>query len=846
MSTLFRKPPSVFFELLAVAALVLLSAYCGAFMLRGWNGPALTLTNELYIPAALFAQGRGFIQPPLDELPGLREFLYFQNESREWKPESLPETFSKTEMDTYERYHRYLIYSMGVVWRLFGVSWDAAKILVIGVYTATVLAAYAMMRVGLGRPLALLGAAAFAFSPAVLDIVYNVRDFSKGPFIVALLALLLYVLRETRPRRRWYAACAALGVVVGIGLGFRRDLLVCPPAVLAVLLIAPRPAASALADRAGGIVCFALVAVFCALPILESFRERGSLVYHDALMGTATEHDARMGLGMASYEKSPLKHDLYISITADLYTERVAGPPVSTQNVFSGVQQAPFHFWALMRMFPADFIGRAWQAVIRVAEGVENSMYQEAHPLRWLHFAGNIWSIFAVSFGPMAVLAALLSIAAVNLRFALAAAALFAYFGGITSLQYENRHAFHMMAPAFGLYLVPVQCSLSAWRARATGSPLWPPGGLRRVVLFALALVGAAALPLTAASALQNAHLAAYEARLESATLEPIPVVGEEIDFGTLYRPETPLIIGADIPFEPYRRPMSEYLMVELEPYHAPMPIYIAYESTWGRHDFGGFLRAWPCEGEPGGPVRYFFPAIECRDGRDWSRFVGIGFLKEHGNPILGLYRVADGASLDFHLNIALADDPAKRVRVQPLRMPWTRLQPDNWSPPSGQHNKMQSAWWTLRLGDSKGARAQIADFPYSSVFPMEVLSADAELLLAEQGFDAFFNKLTEGMQRWPMDFSLALSAQNVMISTHTLQERIAYWRQATEAAPMAVAPWMFLGFVYAGNRQYVDARAAFERAKVIAGSRFGIDELIQREAQRIEQQATGQEPGGF
>jgi hypothetical protein len=846
MSTLLRKPRSILLEFLPVAALVLLSAYCGAFMLRGWNGPALTLTNELYIPAALYAQGRGFIQPPLDELPGLREFLYFPRDTPAWTPETLPETFSKTEMDTYERYHRYLIYSMGIVWRLFGVSWDAAKILVIGVYTATVLAAYAMMRVGLGRPLALLGAAAFAFSPAVLDILYNVRDFSKGPFILALLGLLLYVLRETRPRRRWFAACAALGVVVGIGLGFRRDLMVCPPAVLAVLLIAPRPAAGALTDRAGGIVCFTLAAVICALPILESFRERGSLVYHDALMGTATEHDARIGLGLASYEKSPLKHDLYLATTADLFTERVIGPPISTPYVASAFNYSRFYFWSLVEMFPADFIARSWQAVIRVSEGVASAAYFERHPLAFLHGAGKAWVTFAERCGPMAVLLALLLMAAADLRFALAAAALFAYFGGITSLQYETRHAFHMLAPAFGLYLVPLQYAVNMWRGRATGRPVLLGVGLRRAVVCAAVMAGAVLLPLFAASALQHAHMADFEERLTQAPVEPIPVTAEPIEFGTLYRPDPPLVIGADIPYELSRRPMSEYLMVELEAYAAPMPIYIAYESTWGRHDFGGFLRVWPCKGEPGGPVRYYFPAIECRDGRDWTRFVGIGFRSEDGNPLRGLYRVVDGASFDFHLNIALADNPERRLRRQPLRVPWFDEMPKAWISPMGLHHPMLEASRAFQLDDIAGARAKIAEFKFGAVFPMEVLSAEAEIVGAEQGFDAYFARLTEGMRRWPKDFSLALSAHNIMISRHTLDERLAYWRQATEAAPGAVAPWMMLGFTLAANRQYADAGAAFERVKEIAGSKFGIDALIERAALRVEQQSTGQEPGGF
>lgn len=841
-------PPPVR-ECLVVALLLVASAHAGFVMLRDWHGPALTLTNELYVPAALFAQGRGFVNPPLDELPGLREFLYWQGDATAWSPESLPETFSSTELDTYQRYHRYLIYGMGFTWRLLGVSWDAAKYYVVFLYVASVLAAYALLRTGLNRPLAFAGTLAFALSPTVLDVVYNVRDFSKAPFILALLALMMYLVRAPRSRKHWLIACVALGIVTGIGLGFRRDLLVCPPAVLAVLLFAPRPGGRALLERGAGILCFVLAGLVFSAPILESFRERGSLVYHDALMGTATEHDERIGLGLATYEKSPLKHDLYISITADLYAERVLGPNAESRPNPSLVEQSRLYFWSVLKMFPADFIARAWQTVFRVAEGVEYAEYQGIHPFPLLHGPGALVEAFAYRWGAYTLLFALLLLACIDMRIAIISTALYAYFSGITSLQYEARHAFHMVAPTYGLYLIPLQFGVAAWRKR-----VWTVDGrgavLRRSSMRAgacfvllIILVGA---PLQAARAYQRGNLLQYERQLEQAALERIELRELDTSYGKLFRPEPPLLIGSDLPFEPYRRPLGEFLMVELEAYAPPMPIYIAYESSWGRHNYGGFMRALPAGGEPGGTLRYFFPAIEYRDDRDWSRFSGIAIPAEYGNPVRGLYRVTNKNDFAFHLNFALPENEEARVHAQRLRFPWNGPAPLSYWTFDDVHRGLMMAWTDFLLGNYDKARAQIDAFDNAVYFPFEVFHARLDLLGTEDDFGQYMAMAIEGMQRWPMDFSVAMSVNHAMMARFGLDERVPYWQQAEAEAPDSAAPPMMLGFTFAGLRRYEEAEKAFRRAKAIVGDKFGVDKHIAQMQMRKQQAATGQDPGGY
>ncbi|MFM1921309.1 MAG: hypothetical protein RLZZ303_2943, partial [Candidatus Hydrogenedentota bacterium] len=359
--------------LLPPLALLLLTCWIGLPTLKDWRGPAFTLTNELYIPSAMFAVGEGFIRPPVDEIPGMREFMYPVEGDAAWNPGPLPETYSRTNWDTYERYHRYLIYAMGIVWRVFGVSWVSAKILAIGLYAAATLMVYAMFRLGTNRFLAFAGAALFAAAPAVVENVFNIRDFSKAPFLIALFGLCCYLFFERRPLRQYLLAALLAGVVIGVGLGFRRDLLIAiPPALMVTLLARLEAPGIAWRIRLAGVAVLLLSMLITSLPIVSTFRDRGSLAAHDIVMGLSTVGDDQMGLNRASYERVPVKHDLFASgIAGDFARRKLLGddPAYADSYVYPSESFKAMYVRENIRTFPADMLLRGWGATLQILHG---------------------------------------------------------------------------------------------------------------------------------------------------------------------------------------------------------------------------------------------------------------------------------------------------------------------------------------------------------------------------------------------------------------------------------------------------------------------------------------------
>lgn len=120
--------------------------------------------------------------------------------------------------------------------------WHGPQLTYAGLWPLTA-AAYAIYSVGifvllrLFFPLlpATVGAGILTFSPIALSILTSFRDFSKAPF--AIWAIVLFLL-TIRAKSFWSGIAWAVlaGVVVGIGAGFRVDLLVLAAVIVVALL----------------------------------------------------------------------------------------------------------------------------------------------------------------------------------------------------------------------------------------------------------------------------------------------------------------------------------------------------------------------------------------------------------------------------------------------------------------------------------------------------------------------------------------------------------------------------------------------------------------------------------
>jgi len=630
-----------------VALLLAVSIAAGVRELSGWSGPAGTLSNNLFIPSVVLASGRGFANVDVARVPNLRAFLDF--EQPEFHPGDLPHTLPEVPLDTPQLYCRYLLYTVGVVWRVFGISWDALKILCITLLVWCTFTVYLILRLGMNRILAGIGAAAFTCAPSCLTFLPVLRDFAKAPFFLTAILLMAHLARGPSRPRRLLGCAVLLGAVVGIGLGFRRDLAIGVPAGVVVLALCP-------CGRSGGqrvlkpaaVAFFLLVFVVLAWPILNSFRERGSQGYHATLGGMATVSDDKMCVQRSSYERIYILHDMFVFSSA----ERFAGPAAANKDFGDMGQALLLAFW---RTFPADMVARAYAASLDVLrEGIwsEPNESQRQGPLR-------------ASTGVAAACLSLLLISVRSQRTAWLGLFLLGYFGACSALQYYERHVFYLSFASFwfiGFLLDQAGREfVGRWVKRRVQGQDRPGragdacGGARSVrgaVTFAILAAVLILSPLLAARLYQKRTVQGLADQYAAAELCPVhTVAGTEGQWRVF---ELGQKAGSGTENGEARASITTYYAADFLVTPQSPCFWIQYEVEAGNRDFSHAIvlaRDWQVTP---GRIRCFFPVVEYCEELERTRFKAVVTLAEHADAFLGLHRVENTEAfrlpLVFHL----------------------------------------------------------------------------------------------------------------------------------------------------------------------------------------------------
>ena len=115
-----------------------------------------------------------------------------------------------------------------------------------------------------------------------------------------------------------------LGAVIGIGYGFRQDLLICLPPAVAVLLcgttvVSPRPWRWRLAASLAAVAVFALTAA----PVFRGKQESGGFVAtHTLLQGITSGIEQGIQFGDADYDFGFLGLDTPVIASVEAYAGR--------------------------------------------------------------------------------------------------------------------------------------------------------------------------------------------------------------------------------------------------------------------------------------------------------------------------------------------------------------------------------------------------------------------------------------------------------------------------------------------------------------------------------------------
>ena len=171
-------------------------------------------------PAVMWTCGHGFVVPDDAAIPPLARFL--QQDVDGFACEELPPHPPLREATGAQPWlmWSHLLRSAAVIWSIAGISWSGLAPLAGVFFALTVALAFVLLRRVCRPILALAGAMFVLTSPLFLVELPQFRDFSKVPFMLALVLVMAHLLAPAVTTGRLFALSAAYGVLLGFGMAF--------------------------------------------------------------------------------------------------------------------------------------------------------------------------------------------------------------------------------------------------------------------------------------------------------------------------------------------------------------------------------------------------------------------------------------------------------------------------------------------------------------------------------------------------------------------------------------------------------------------------------------------------
>ena len=648
-------------EPIVIAGLVALATFAGARYVRTFRsgGERPSFYQEMFAPAVMQVCGKGFVNVAERSLPSLEAFLATRTDA--FDCHVLPAVIASIPLTPMQQVHRYLLMAASACWRVLGVRWSALDWLTGGLFALTTVGLYLACRLASGTIVSATLSALAIISPLQLANLPHIRDYSKAPFFVATGAALAWLMTPRHPRR--IAALAlAIGVLLGFGMGFRTDvMLYFVPCVAGFLACSPEASPSPWRVRVTAAAVFMATAVAVAWPILRTYSE-GQNLWHVALLGLATPFDGpeHLAIRRSLYDFGDQYLDQYIHSVVNNYWMRVHDAPVSTSALYAIASGE--YYRRLFLTFPADFATRAWAAVLRSFAVPVDLNAVRAVPFgisaEWLRsLFWSRWWLFS-RLQPLALPMVMVVAVALSARRRLAAAAFLVGFvvlsAGVTSLQFEGRHNFHIELIAYWIFaavcggLVTI---VSGFTHRSVATSSRRDVRMMPAVVFAFSVVAAVVLPVVVLRAYQSRTVSALLGAYDSAPVSPIDVHERTSEGVTHF--EMPSLSPTSA------ESSTQVLVATLDAESCGHPVDLTFRYANDVRGMTAFTRVMRVDlGAFGGQTKVIVPAYFTNvqfEGR--ASFVGLEFSEADRGCIRSVSRFSDPDAFALLLTTTLPGD---------------------------------------------------------------------------------------------------------------------------------------------------------------------------------------------
>ena len=529
-----------------------------------------------------------------------------------------------------------LCYMVWLAWKVAGMSWLVLDWLAAVFGAVTLAALYGLFRLLAPAVVAAGFALLSMLAPAHLEQMPMLRDYSKAPFVLVSVLTLAWLVSRPLTFRATIMMAALFGAVVGIGYGFRSDLIVMVPfgAIIALLFL---PGSFRLQWRRNLTAAAAIVVAFvvAGYPPLKG-QQTGGCQFHYGLLGLTTPLVHALGLENPIYVFGDHLSDTFVDLKTGDHANRVVNLGVPNLCAPDYDRASADLYFDVVRTFPADVAVHAYASVETILRaGMTLPRLHErlgSTPLlgRFTAFIDRLTGSLA-RFGPWFTAGAVAVAWAASPRLGLTLALFVLFLAGYPAIQFDGRHWFHLrFIPIWSAVLI----AGAWWRSR--GQRDWAPvgkGALATVTILLLMVASLWALRFIQrgfASALLESYLAA--------PIETLPFTARESSLDVDWRP-------IDYGLPPGHR-SSDMLVLAIAPEGCgppgPVDVRIRYEAPLRTHDMSSSVAVQ--RGEPGSsPTRVFFPVFsQGHLGQIYMRFTGVETPGRPADCIREVARFAD------------------------------------------------------------------------------------------------------------------------------------------------------------------------------------------------------------